>query len=572
MRRREISQALLASATASALPTKRAEAQTSNAARTAAEIAAAVTPTNTAYQPGNPWRYGADGAGGSNDINALATARTIVSTTGVNGWQNGTPIGGFLRTTAEIAASLLATDYSRQTEPYDIRRFGAKLDNASDDTTAVVNALTVGTQTVAAARGGAVSVPAGTSLLSAMVLMPNRVRVLGVNKRGSYFLAKPGWAIGNRSAAWNTATNYVTGNLVTNGGVLYVAKQASLNRSPPNATYWNPISNAMFYAQNGYTAGVGNSMFDSTLENCTVDANNTAGLGCVLSSAWQEDCGLRGVMLINFATYGVKYQDGFGGSSLSKVVDCELFGGTVAGAIGIDLTTPMGAVAAFMLDVSNTSISGGSGGNLAAAISVKGNSLLCRSVHFEVATAGVLIDGSGYISLDDVTCAPTVTSLVTIASTFTGTLVMKNCRRNGATNFINDLRAGGYGAISGTDHPFFIINATDTTEAAKGLPFASGWAVFDGTQPTPITPSGSYNIHTTNLITKNAIGDYTVNLSRAMLSVNAVCFGACNLASTAGSAVSVRADLVGSTSFRIRIYVNGTLTDANEVKAIIFGG
>ena len=63
--------------------------------QTAAELAAAVTPSNFAYPPGNPWRYGADGTGGANDIAALATSSTILATTGVNGWRNGAPIGGF---------------------------------------------------------------------------------------------------------------------------------------------------------------------------------------------------------------------------------------------------------------------------------------------------------------------------------------------------------------------------------------------------------------------------------------------------------------------------------------------
>lgn len=473
----------------------------------------------------------------------------------------------YIQTQAELTAGVTPSNYLFTTQPYDLRRYGQKLDNVTDDTAAVNTGLLVAGQIMGSAQGAAVSVTEGTSLLSSMVLLPNRVRVLGNNKRGSYFKATGGWAVGNGVAAWSAVTNYVTGNFATSVGVLYVAKQASLNQAPPNATYWNPISSAMFYAQNGYTAGVGNSMFDSTLENVSIDANNVTGLGCVLSSAWQEDCGLRGALLLNFGTYGVKFQDGFGGSSLARITDCEIFGGTVGGTIGIDLSTPMGISAAFMLDVSDTSITGGLT-NLAAGISVKGNSLFCRGVHFEVTNIGVLVDGSGYISLDDLTGASTVTSLVTIAATFTGTLVMKNCRRNGATNFINDLRAGGYGAI-GFDEALMVIDATGTHIGGKGLPFASAWCEFDGTVAGTNAPAAGFNVPS---VTRNGAGDYSITLFRQMQSSNAACFGSCNLVAGAGSAITVRTDLSTSSSFRVRIYQNGVLTDSNEVKAIIFGG
>src|SRR5207302_11233262 len=112
-------------------------------------------------------------------------------------------------------------------------------------------------------------------------------------------------------------------------------------------TYWLAISNAMFYAINQFNLGNGTSMFDSTLQNLSVDAANTVGLGCVLSSAWQEDCGLRGALLLNFGTYGVYFQDGFGGASLSKIVDTEIFGGTVLGQVITGITQASAAVVTF---------------------------------------------------------------------------------------------------------------------------------------------------------------------------------------------------------------------------------
>ena len=571
MRRREVSKILLGSTAGSGFA-KGADAPSGSApyfARTAVEIAASVLPTNTAYPPGNPWRYGADGAGGTNDVRALATAQAIVSAPGVVGLQNGTPIAGFLRTPAETAANVLPTDYSRQVEPYDIRREGAKVDNSADDYNALTNALSVATQTINAAQGAAIAVPTGVSLLSSVVALPNRVRVLGQNKRGSCFKAKHGWSIGMQ---WNSATNYAVGNYVTQGGTLYIAKQTNINKAPSNASFWLAISKALFYANNGFSLGpsppigTGLSMFDSTLENVSIDANNTAGLGCVLSSAWQEDCGLRGVLLANFATYGVRFQDGFGGAALAKIVDTEIFGGSIQGAIGVDLTSPMGSVAAFMLDVANSSITGSKGAKLAAGISCKGNSLLCRSVHFEDTVAGILVDGAGYISLDDLTGAPTVNSLVTIAPTFTGTLAMRNCRRNGAVNFVNDLRTEGYGAISNTDHALFIVNASDTSTSAKGVAFASAWCQFDGTLTGTNAPVAGFNVTS---VTRNGAGNYTITLHRPMQTAASAPIASHNLTS-AGAQVATQ--LLTSTTFKVVLAVAGIPSDSDEVKVVVFGG
>jgi hypothetical protein len=83
MHRRELSQALLASATGAALLAPRVEAQTCTApcyARTQVEIALGVTPANTAY-PADPYvdprRYGADPTGVADSTAAVQTAINV---------------------------------------------------------------------------------------------------------------------------------------------------------------------------------------------------------------------------------------------------------------------------------------------------------------------------------------------------------------------------------------------------------------------------------------------------------------------------------------------------------------
>lgn len=78
MRRRDLSKAILASAAGSMLATPRLQAQNtavaSQAAHTAAESAARVTPTDTRFPPGDVRRYGARGDGVSDDTPAFQAA------------------------------------------------------------------------------------------------------------------------------------------------------------------------------------------------------------------------------------------------------------------------------------------------------------------------------------------------------------------------------------------------------------------------------------------------------------------------------------------------------------------
>src|SRR5581483_8822214 len=77
MHRRDISAALLASATGLALLPRQSAAQTCTApcyTQTAAEAAASVTPVNPSFPPGDVRRYGAQGDGVANDAPAIQAA------------------------------------------------------------------------------------------------------------------------------------------------------------------------------------------------------------------------------------------------------------------------------------------------------------------------------------------------------------------------------------------------------------------------------------------------------------------------------------------------------------------
>lgn len=178
----------------------------------------------------------------------------------------------------------------------------------------------------------------------------------------------------------------------------------------------------------------------------------------------------------------------------------------------------------------------------------------------ENCTTGIYVDGAGVVEIDGFTGASTaggVTNLVEIASTFTGTLKMVNCKRNGATNLVKDNRSGGFGTITGYDTDFFIRPEPDV---GRGAIVAS--ASIDGTG-TPAVTKG-FGIAS---ITDNGTGDYTLTLTRSAQTASDFTV----FASTNQGAGNVRCDLNGVNSVRIRCFAadGTTATDVNELKVLV---
>ncbi len=79
-------------------------------------------------------------------------------------------------------------------------------------------------------------------------------------------------------AAYNGATAYVLGNLVTNGGVTYYCIAPTTGNAPPNATYWYPLTN--------YTGG--GAIYEIPSPYAAADLTNAAGF-CNLDFLQQGD-------------------------------------------------------------------------------------------------------------------------------------------------------------------------------------------------------------------------------------------------------------------------------------------
>lgn len=569
--------------------------------QSAAELAASITPTNLAYLPGNPWRYGADGLGGANDIAALATASIVLAATGVNGWRNGVPNGTFLRQPAEIAASILPANYSYPL--LDARRYGYSADNltasAAANVTALNNAIAVAAATVAGATGATVSLPTGIAYINATINLPNRVRIKGQNCSGTIIRA---------------TTPFTT-----------------------------PTVPFMFYASNGTT-----SMFDSILEDMFVDANTVASLGCLKSIAWQENSGLRNVTFINFLTDGFRYENAWGGASTLELKQVQFFpppqganncifvnllpvtaagsfllhlrdsvmAGSVQGGI-ITLGTLVGGAAYTNGNYVNVPLTGGAGQQATANITVAGGavtvvtlvafgsfvggfgylindtlsaaaaniggtgagftikvatitvactnganiggaSLLLENVHVEGCLDGVYANTSGSITCINMTGISGMANLVHLDPAFTGQLTMIGCRRNGSlTNFLTNGVTGE--VITSPDPSMYVYPDIRAPNTAKA------WCMFNGTTAGTNAPTSGFNVTS---VQKTGTGRYKITLSNQTNSANLATGASSNL-TTSGAREWTQ--LVNSSSFNIGIDVAGTPTDASEVKCWAFG-
>lgn len=380
--------------------------------------------------------------------------------------------------------------------------YGCVFDNTTDDTTELADAITEGTATVNGAQGATVHLPRGTAILSAKQNISNRVHIKGENKRGSVLKAATGHA--------------------------------------------GPY---MFTAVNGTS-----SMFDNALEDLTVNCNNVAGLGGILSDAWQEGGGMKGVLVQNFRTYGVRFQNGYGGASLCKLSDCEIFASSTAAATAGIRVDQISLEGNFMLMVEHSTIAGDSSFPMAKGIDIVNDSLHCNNVHFEYTTTGIYLDGVGDHVLIGVTGGPGVTNVVEIASTFTGTLTMLGCFRAGATNLVLDNRTKGLGTIA-WDPPSIRIG--DEPERGFGKLVACGF--FDGSASAPSTN----NCWGVSSITKSGTGDYLINLVRNGPKAGNFCPTVSINSAFAGVSVSLN----GTNSFRIQTYSSGGgAGDINEIK------
>lgn len=318
----------------------------------------------------------------------------------------------------------VATTVQEKLQQYvSVKDFGAVGDGVADDTSAIQAAISYAATAIGGSIGMAVYFPTGTYLISETITLPNRVGLQGANGRGVTI--------------------------------------------KPHSTFADQY---MFHANNGVI-----SMFGSWLRDFQIDARGKNMTAVIWTQAWQETCGMERVTILLDGTtqYGVLYTDGFGGASYCKFSDCEIFTETTAvdgAGVYIEQVSLSGG---FVFEWDGGSITGNVGFNLPHAIYAENDSLLIKLLHVEYVDNAVTIDGVGGLSADTITGSFNDTvNIVSLASTFTGDISLRNILPNGATGDIvqdntpsaRSISAGSTGTLPSYDRDFSGFSAGLTAQ------------------------------------------------------------------------------------------------------------
>ncbi|WP_144223477.1 hypothetical protein [Mesorhizobium amorphae] len=281
--------------------------------------------------------------------------------------------------------------------------------------------------------GGVVNIPGGVSFWGGTLELTNRVAVRGPNGRAAWIRPKPGFS----------------------------------------AQY-------LVHSQNGST-----SQFAVRLENMFLDARGFSLTAVVYAEAWQENCGMRNVLVYmgGVTRWGVHIANGYGGATHTVLEDCEIFSeSTHAQRTGLRVSQ-ITSTGAFKLIVrGGLSIAGdqaAQGKNLVNCIEIINDSLIADALHFEYFQNGVSKDGAGVLDV----------GVITGSENEGGTLVSLASTNTGAWNIREPI-------VNSSDPTFTFI---DYSGRYPSIPRASGNMPYRG-------PNPDFKLSLTNTISAAAVG------------------------------------------------------------------
>ena len=223
--------------------------------------------------------------------------------------------------------------------------------------------------------GGVVNIPIGVSFWGSTLELTNRVTVRGPNGRAAWIKPKSGF----------------------------------------NSLY-------LVHSQNGAT-----SQFAVRLENMFLDARGFSMTAVVYAEAWQENCGMRNVLVYmgGVTRWGVHVANGYGGATHTVLEDCEIFSeSTHAQRTGLRVSQISSSGAFKLIIRGGISIVGdvaAQNKNLINCIEMVNDSLVADVLHFEYFVNGISKDGAGVVDVGVVTGSENEGgTLLSLASTNTG--------------------------------------------------------------------------------------------------------------------------------------------------------
>ena len=201
----------------------------------------------------------------------------------------------------------------------------------------------------------------------------------------------------------------------------------------------------MVLSQNGT-----NSQFWCRLENLTLNANeNTVITRVIYAPAWQESCGLRGVLLEKYRCHGVYLDQGYGGAVGSSFKSVQFFPST-SSAVGrasiyANFTTYTSGVYNLLLDeisFAGWATAAPPGIGLTGLFATGRVRVQCKGVFMEAFDYGITLDTDA--SLYGVIGGggnPSTESVVACNSTWTGEIDCQRINKGGATYLVRSFAA-----------------------------------------------------------------------------------------------------------------------------------
>ena len=336
-----------------------------------------------------------------------------------------------------------------------VKDFGAVGDGVTDDTAAIQAAIDHAQDiTIGRAAGAEVFMPTGHYIISSTIILRDKVSLRGNGNRSTFVQAK------------STFTD------------LYMFRAYD----EPNPT---------------------TSMFGTFLQDMQIDFNDLDinGSAAVYAQAWQENSGLRRVVITGWRDTGVKITDGFGGAASLVFEDVEMFSSVDGGLIGINCEE-ISSTGGFFLEVLQCTIAGNATNKLNECIRIAQDTLYSSGLHFEQCINGVSLYNGADFQVTTISGGPGVTNVILRNPSHTGNISIGKLAKRTAVHAINDNRSSGAGPVITRD----LLNYNDAPAVGSNASIVA-WCVFNASTSTIID---GYNVST---ITQNAVGDFTFNFT-----------------------------------------------------------
>jgi hypothetical protein len=182
------------------------------------------------------------------------------------------------------------------------------------------------------------------------------------------------------------------------------------------------------------------AQFNCRLEDLTIRALNNASLvAAVWGRSWNEQCGLRNVLVWDYMKHGVLFTDGFGGTATFEIRECEFMSSNSASTSYPGLFFYTGATVGYTNAIlHHVVVSGPSSASGYTCIeSRNGINLLVSGGHVEQCEYGIYMTNRSNLTMTGFTGSPTsVVNLIGCASDFSGKVFGSGVLKGGATGYV----------------------------------------------------------------------------------------------------------------------------------------